>query len=73
MCNSFTDFFCLQLENNNDYDFNREHPKEFEEFDKILGRVKYEREQEASRKKSKLERYGEKKFRYAWRKCNIPS
>ena len=60
-------------ENNVEFDFSSGQPKEFGEFQNILNRMRYEREQEVSRKKIKLERYGERKFRYAWRKCNIPS
>jgi len=35
--------------------------------------MKWEREQEGVRKKAKLEKYGQRKFKSAWKKYNIPS
>ena len=55
-----------------EFDFNTTHPKEFDEFALLLNKMKLEREQEQLRKQAKLTKYGDKKFRYAWRKCNIP-
>ena len=41
-------------DSNIDFDFSNNHPKEFDEFENILNKMKFQREQEVSRKKVKL-------------------